>query len=117
MQIRVKRVYESAEAGDGTRVLVDGIWPRGVSRASAGVDAWARDVAPSAELRRWFDHQPARWDAFRARYFAELDAAPQAVSNLLAQVSGGVVTLVYAARETRYNNAVALAEYLQARSR
>lgn len=114
-QIRIKRVYEPRAASDGRRILVDRLWPRGVSKADAGVDYWARDVAPSDTLRKWYRHDPAKWTSFRDRYFAELDANPGAVAELSAELGGGSVTLLFASKETELNNATALREYLGSR--
>lgn len=111
-QLQVKRVYAPPEAADGRRLLVDALWPRGLSKAHARIDAWLRQIAPSDELRRWFAHDPQRWDEFRLRYGAELDAAPRAVAELRAQLALGPATLLYAARDEGHNNAVALREYL-----
>jgi len=113
--IKLKRVYEQAEPDDGARYLIDGLWPRGVAKDALHLTAWVRDVAPSAELRKWFGHDPARWDEFRRRYGAELDAMPQAWEPLLGAARSGTITLLFAARDTEHNNAVALREYLQAR--
>ncbi len=110
--IRIQRVYEKSERKDGTRILVDGIWPRGVSKASAHLDLWLKEVAPSTELRRWFGHDPARWEEFRSRYFAELADKEDATGQIRAAASKGDVTLVYSARDERHNNAVALKQYL-----
>lgn len=110
--VRVKRVHDPAEAADGTRVLVDRIWPRGVRKADAGVDLWLRDVAPSAELRRWFAHDPDKWTEFRRRYRAELAERPEALDELVARARRGRVTLLFAARDREHNNAVALRELL-----
>jgi uncharacterized protein YeaO (DUF488 family) len=110
--IKVKRVYEPPSEDDGLRVLVDRLWPRGLSRESAKVDLWLRDAAPSDELRRWFNHDPSRWDEFKSRYFEEL-RGNRAVDQLLEVLrSGRTITLLYAARSP-YNNAVALKEYLE----
>lgn len=110
--VRVKRVYERAEPGDGFRVLVDRLWPRGVSRERAAVDLWLRDVAPSPALRTWWGHDPDRLPEFAARYRAELDESP-AVGRLLAVVGENpVVTLLYAARDPRVNHAVVLRDHL-----
>lgn len=111
----VKRVQEAPAASDGRRVLVDRLWPRGVSKAAARLDQWLKEVAPSDELRRWFGHDPARWAAFEARYSRELDARPDAVAELLAACARGPVTLVFSARDREHNNAVALKAYLDAR--
>ena len=110
--IRVKRVYEPAGAGDGQRVLVDRLWPRGLSRERAAVDHWMKELAPSNELRRWFNHEPGRWPAFLRRYAEELDSCPEPVERLRALCEAGPVTLVFAARDERRNNAVALRDYL-----
>jgi len=115
MELRTRRAYDKLARGDGRRILVDRMWPRGVKKADADIDYWARDAAPSPELRKWFGHEPARWGEFRRRYFRELDANPEALAALREAMSGASrVTLVYAARDERCNNAVALAEYLNA---
>ncbi len=113
VRIGVKRVYEPVAASDGVRVLVDRLWPRGLSKEAAKIDVWVREAAPSQELRRWFGHEPAKWAQFKARYFAELDAHPAAVAELWERVGKGRATLVFAARDERFNNAVALKEYLE----
>jgi len=117
VRIRTKRVYEKAAPSDGRRVLVDRLWPRGLAKAAAKVDWWAKAIAPSTELRRWYQHDPAKWDEFRRRYFAELDANPAGVAELRAQLGRGPVTLLYGSQETRLNNAAALCEYLAARTK
>jgi uncharacterized protein YeaO (DUF488 family) len=109
---RVKRVYEEAASGDGARCLVDRLWPRGVAKVSLRIDGWLKEAAPGDTLRRWFNHDPARWHEFRRRYFAELDAKPEAWAPLLDAAKKGPVTLVYSAHDEEHNNAVALAEYL-----
>ncbi|MHB9089968.1 MAG: DUF488 domain-containing protein [Chloroflexota bacterium] len=112
--IRTVRVYdEDQSGGESRRYLVDGLWPRGVKRESLGLDGWSRAVAPGAELRRWFAHDPAKWDEFRSRYFAELDAIPDAWQPLLEAARAGDLTLLYGARDRERNNAVALREYLE----
>ncbi len=113
MPVRIKRVYENAEAGDGLRVLVDRLWPRGLSKEKAGIDRWLREISPSTELRKWYGHDPARWEEFKTRYFGELDRNSEAISELAAQARAGTVTLLYGSRERRLNNAVALKEYLE----
>lgn len=115
MPITLKRIYEPPDPADGTRVLVERLWPRGLSKAKAAVDVWARDLAPSTALRQWFDHEPSRWDEFKSRYFTELDERPTEIAELLERVQGEHVTFVFASREERYNNAVALAAYLSTR--
>ena len=108
--IRVKRVYEPIDKDDGIRVLVDRLWPRGVSKDK--VDLWLRDIAPSDELRRWFNHDPAKWEEFKRRYFEELGRNPKVKVLLQLIKEGNNVTLLYAAKSP-YNNAVALKEYLK----
>lgn len=113
MQLKTKRVYAPAQASDGRRILIDRLWPRGLSRERAAIDYWARDVAPSDALRKWYRHEPARWDEFRRRYFAELDAATEGVEALRAALGPKTNTIVFASREERLNNATALVEYLE----
>lgn len=113
MDIQTKRVYVDPDPDDGRRVLVDRIWPRGVSKADAQLDAWVTEVAPSDDLRTWFDHDPERFDEFRERYRAELDDSPDAVAEVVDDAD--TLTLVYAARDETHNNAVVLADYLRER--
>lgn len=110
MTIRLKRVYETPSAEDGVRILVDRLWPRGLSRDLAAVDEWFKDVAPSHELRRWFAHDPAKWPAFQARYRRELVAEPgkSQLAQLVRLAHTQTVTLVYAAKDAQHNNAVVL---------
>ncbi len=115
MKLRTKRIYDASASSDGRRILIDRLWPRGVSKADAHVDYWAKSVAPSHELRRWYRHDPEKWEEFRRRYFAELDANPDGVAELRAELGGGTVTLVFASKEERFNNASALKEYLESR--
>jgi uncharacterized protein YeaO (DUF488 family) len=110
--LRVKRVYEAPSERDGTRVLVDGLWPRALAKKRARVDVWLKELAPSAELRRWFGHDPARWREFRARYREELKGRREALQRLRDLVRAGAVTIVFAARDTEHNNAMVIAEYL-----
>ena len=117
MSVRIKRAYEAGEAADGRRYLVDRVWPRGRTKDSLRLDGWPREVAPSAELRRWFGHDPSRWPEFRRRYFAELDQKQGLWQPLLEAAERGTVTLVYGARDTEHNDAVALKEYLEGRLR
>ncbi len=116
-RFRVKRVYDPPASSDGIRLLVDRLWPRGLSKQQARIDGWIRDVAPSDGLRRWFGHDPSRWDEFRARYFAELDGKHDTWAPLLARARRRPITLLYAAKDEAHNNAVALKEYLEDRSR
>ncbi len=113
MTIRIKRIYDPASDEDGTRVLVDRLWPRGVRKADAGVDEWLREVAPSSDLRRWFGHDPARFDDFAAHYRGELAQCPAAVDKLARWAAAGTVTLLYAARDPSCNHARVLADYLR----
>lgn len=115
MKVKLKRAYAPPEADDGYRILVDRLWPRGLAKKSAHIDLWLKDIAPSSELRKWFDHDPKRWRSFRAKYFREIDSHRDALAVLLEHVRKGPVTLVYGAREERYNDAVALNEYLSSR--
>ena len=113
--IRLKRAYERPAASDGPRLLVDRLWPRGVGKAAARIDRWIKEIAPTAGLRKWFGHDPEKWDEFRARYDRELDAHPEVWRPLLSASKRGRVTLVYSAHDTQHNNAVALLEYLRAK--
>ena len=110
--IRVKNVHDERTPDDGFRVLVDRIWPRGVTKERAGIDLWLKDVAPSTELRQWFDHDPARWDEFRRRYARELAGKGEALALLRRHAQTGTLTLVFGARDREHNNAVALREVL-----
>jgi aminoglycoside 6'-N-acetyltransferase len=114
--IRVKRLYDPPDAEDGARVLVDRLWPRGATKEEAKLTLWLKDIAPSAELRKWFGHDPARFAEFSRRYRAELSASKDAVSRLEQLVRAGPVTLLYAAHDEKHNNALVLADYLKARA-
>lgn len=111
--ITVKRVYESFDERDGTRFLVERLWPRGMKKDSLRIDGWIKDVAPSSALRRWFGHDPAKWDEFRRRYAAELDRQPEVWQPILEAAQRDTVTLLYSAHDTRHNNAIALKAYLE----
>jgi len=113
--IRIKRVYESVEPKDETRVLVDRLWPRGIRKKELQLDSWYKDVAPSNQLRKWFGHDPARWDEFRRRYFAELDSNETAWNPLVELARSGNVTLLYSAKDEGHNNAEALRDYLESK--
>ncbi len=113
LDVRTKRVYDPAEPGDGQRVLIDHVWPRGVTRERARLDEWARELAPSDELRKWFDHVPERFGDFRSRYRGELAAQPERVDDLRRRAASGTLTIVYAARDREHNNAVVLAELVR----
>ncbi|RMG68610.1 MAG: DUF488 domain-containing protein [Calditrichaeota bacterium] len=110
--IRIKRVYEPPAPNDGFRVLVDRLWPRGVKKETAAIDLWAREAAPSAELRRWFAHRTERWVEFQERYRRELQASPEHWLFLLEQARRGPITLLFAARDPDHNNAVVLRDFL-----
>ena len=113
IELYARRAYEAAADGDGRRVLVDRVWPRGVSKEELAADAWVKEIAPSKALRQWFDHDPERWDGFRKRYFKELDDNGGALEALYAELRGAKrATLLYGARDEEHNNAVALIEYL-----
>jgi uncharacterized protein YeaO (DUF488 family) len=114
-QLHVKRVYRPPDEGDGVRVLVDRLWPRGLSRERARIDLWLKEIAPSDTLRRLFHRNPAGWEEFKAAYYAELGqpAAQSAVRGLLDRLARGPVTLLFAARDEDHNNAVALKEWLE----
>jgi uncharacterized protein YeaO (DUF488 family) len=113
MAVRTKRIYEPASATDGYRVLVDRVWPRGVSKDAAAVDEWARELAPSKELRQWFGHRPERFEEFRRRYRQELRGRDEELGALRKRSRRGTVTLLFGARDTEHNNAVVLAELLR----
>ncbi len=115
MAIRTKRIYEPASASDGARILVDRLWPRGVSKDKAAVKFWAREIAPSDKLRKWYGHAPEKWKKFRIRYFKELDDNPAALDVLSPYLEAQTVTLVFSSREEKLNNAGALKEYLEER--
>jgi uncharacterized protein YeaO (DUF488 family) len=111
--VRTKRIYEPPSPADGYRVLIDGIWPRGISRERAAIDLWARELAPGASLRRWYGHDPERFEEFSRRYRAQLDAERERLSGLRRRSRSGVVTLVFAARDAEHSNATVLAEVLR----
>jgi uncharacterized protein YeaO (DUF488 family) len=113
MDIRLKRAYEPAVPSDGYRVLIDRLWPRGVSRERAHVDQWARELSPTTELRRWFGHDPARFEEFRRRYIDELRGHRQQLGKLRRKARAGALTLVYSARDAEHNDAVVLAHVLR----
>ena len=114
MKILIKRIYEPQDEGDGFRVLVDRLWPRGLSKAKAALDLWDKEVAPSPELRQWFNHEEEKWPEFRHRYLEEIKQAPQALEALWEQIKDkDKVTLLYGARDAAHNQAVLLKEYLE----
>jgi uncharacterized protein YeaO (DUF488 family) len=113
LEVRVKRIYDEAARGDGYRILIDHIWPRGVSRERARLDEWARELAPSDGLRKWFDHVPARFPRFRSRYRRELQRQSARLDELRRRAATRPLTILYAARDPKHNNAIALAELLR----
>jgi len=110
--VKLKRAYAAPAASDGTRILVDRLWPRGVKKADAAIDAWMKEVAPSSALRKWFGHDPARWQEFRRRYLKELREHPDALERLRALARQGPITLVFAAHDEAHNDAVVLRDVL-----
>ena len=114
--IRIKRTYEPPARGDGRRILVERLWPRGMKKEALAADAWMKDVAPSTELRKWFGHRVERWEEFRARYRKVLHANPGAWEPILEAARRGTVTLLYSAHDTLHNGALVLGEYLTARA-
>lgn len=112
MNIDIKRVYDKPDPKDGLRVLVDRLWPRGLTKEAARVDVWLKALAPSTELRQWYQHDAQKWPEFKARYYAELGANSEAVSELLGYVKKGRLTLLFSTKEPQLNNALALKEYM-----
>ncbi|HEX2697945.1 MAG TPA: DUF488 domain-containing protein [Anaerolineales bacterium] len=117
MSIEIKRVYEPPSKDDGLRILVDRLWPRGMSKASLQLDEWLKDLAPSNELRKRFRHHEGKWEEFQKLYFKELDLHPELVEQLIKKSRAGKVTLLFAAKDTEHNNAVALKNYLERKAR
>ena len=115
--VQLKRVYDPVSRTDGTRFLVERLWPRGLSKEGLHLASWLKEVGPSTELRQWFNHDPLKWSQFRTRYFRELDARPESWQPILTAARRGMVTLVYSSHDEEHNNAVALKEYLQAKRR
>jgi uncharacterized protein YeaO (DUF488 family) len=115
MTIDLKRAYDPPAKSDGRRILVDRVWPRGIAKNDLRIDAWLKDLAPSTELRKWFGHDPAKWDEFRKRYGRELEQRSEALEELLEKARAGHVTLLFGAKDMAHNNAVALKEHLESR--
>ncbi|WKZ20154.1 MAG: DUF488 domain-containing protein [Candidatus Jettenia sp. CY-1] len=113
--IYLKRAYDAPSKNDGYRVLVDRMWPRGVSKEKAHIHSWLKEIAPSNELRKWFGHDPEKWEEFRNRYYRELENQSEVVEQLVRKAGEGTLTLVFAAKNKSFNNAVALKEYLEKR--
>lgn len=115
MEYRIKRTYDGADPVDGVRILVDRLWPRGISKDVLNIVFWAKELSPSNELRKWYDHDPDKWEEFKARYFQELDGHPQALADFRLSIgNAGLITLVYSSKEPTLNNAAALKLYLEA---
>jgi uncharacterized protein YeaO (DUF488 family) len=110
--IKLKRVYDPVADDDGTRFLVERLWPRGIKKSDLQMQAWLKDVAPSSSLRQWFSHDPKKWNDFRERYFRELRSNVRALEPLVAAAKQGTVTLLYSSRDSEHNNAVALRDYI-----
>ncbi len=110
--IKLKRAYEPYDESDGYRILVDRLWPRGVSKAKAKIDEWVKELAPSDSLRKWYAHQPPKWPEFKRRYFEELQNEATLLGTVMDKQAGHTVTFIYAAKDESYNNAVALKEYI-----
>ena len=114
--LALKRAYDSVSRADGILILVERLWPRGIAKADLPVDEWLKEAGPSTELRKWFGHDPDKWEEFRRRYFRELDSRPEAWRPIVSAARrGGTVTLVYSSHDTQHNNAVALRDYLRAK--
>ncbi len=111
--IKLKRVYDDEEPGDGVRYLVERLWPRGIKKSALRIDGWLKDAGPSTGLRKWFSHDPEKWQEFRRKYFAELDRAPDAWDPIRDAARHGDVTLLYSSHDGEHNNAVALKEYIE----
>ena len=109
-RFRIKRVYELRDKHDGRRILVDRIWPRGLTKEKASIDLWLKDIAPSTELRKWFDHDPGRWEEFKERYLDELKGNSEQIQLLKQELDKGIVTLVYGAKDKEHNQAVVIQE-------
>lgn len=112
MKIKIKRVYESPEKTDGFRILIDRVWPRGMTKEKASVDLWLKEIGPSTALRKWFNHDPEKWNEFKKRYVKELKNNKEAIDQIKAHLKKGTVTLVYSAKDEEHNQAVVLKEFL-----
>lgn len=115
MPASLKRVYEKPSPNDGKRILVERLWPRGLKKEDAKVDEWLREIAPSTKLREWFGHDPEKWSEFEERYWKELKKKEEIVSKLVKEIKGKQITFVFAAKEEKHNNAVAIKEYIERR--
>lgn len=113
--VNVKRIYEPSSQDDGKRILIDRLWPRGLKKEDARIDEWIKEIAPSNELRKWFDHDPNKWGEFKKRFFTELHGKEDVVDGIISAARKGTVTLLFGSKEERLNNAVALKEYVDAK--
>ena len=113
MNIQIKRVYEEPSKEDGKRILIDRLWPRGLTKEKASIDLWIKEIAPTTELRKWFGHEEDKWDEFKKRYKQELQKNFESVEQLIKELKSGTVTLVYGAKDTEHNDAVVLKEYIE----
>ena len=113
--IKIKRVYDDPSRGDGKRILIDRLWPRGLKKEDAHIDEWLKEIAPSNELRKWFNHDPDKWVEFKKRFFTELQGRQDEVVGIISSARKGTVTLLFGSKEERFNNAVALQEYIESR--
>ena len=115
IMIKIKRTYDKPETEDGFRILVDRIWPRGLKKTDVQMDLWQKDIAPSSPLRKWFKHDESKWNEFKNRYYQELENKKDSIGLLLDKTRKGTITLLYSSKEDKYNNAIALKEYLEAK--
>jgi uncharacterized protein YeaO (DUF488 family) len=115
IMIKIKRTYDKPETEDGFRILVDRIWPRGLKKTDVQMDLWQKDIAPSSPLRKWFKHDESKWNEFKNRYYQELKNKKDSIGLLLDKTQKGTITLLYSSKEDKYNNAIALKEYLEAK--
>lgn len=111
--LKIKRIYDSVSADDGRRILVDRLWPRGIKKNEAKIDEWLKDIAPSDELRKWFSHEPSKWQEFKKRYRSELKKNSGLIERLIAESKRGIITLLFAAKDKEHNNAVVLKEVIE----
>ncbi|WP_454782012.1 DUF488 domain-containing protein [Legionella sp. WA2022007384] len=111
-EIKIKRIYEQLDSSDGYRILVDRLWPRGVKKETAAIDLWLKEIAPSNELRQWFDHEPEKWQEFKKRYINELAKKQEQITTITTKAKRQTVTLLYSAKDEKYNNAIALLELI-----
>ncbi|HXX57361.1 MAG TPA: DUF488 domain-containing protein [Thermodesulfovibrionales bacterium] len=108
--VKIKRIYDPASPDDGKRILVDRLWPRGIKKEEAGIDEWMKEIAPSGELRKWFGHDPSKWEEFRKKYRGELKGKTEFVEKLAAMAKKGKITLLFSAKDREHNNAVVIKE-------